>query len=48
MDIRWLKIVSNEVLCNVTNHDAIALKIQRRNGEWIGHTFRKSESTIEA
>lgn len=46
LKIRWLDIISNQYLWKRTRQQPIEVDIFQRRWKWIGHTLRKSLSSI--
>ena len=46
MNVKWSDKVSNNTLWTKTNQLPVEIEIKRRKWRWIGHTLRKSTSSI--
>jgi hypothetical protein len=47
LGIRWLEVVCNAELWEATGEKPVALQIKKRKWQWIGHTLRKNDGSIE-
>jgi len=47
LNIHWPEVISNEELWRRAEEIEISTQIKRQKWNWIGHTLRKGEDTIE-
>lgn len=47
LNIHWPEVIPNEELWRKTEETEISIQIKRRKWNWIGHTLRKGQDTIE-
>ena len=47
LKIHWLEVISNEELWRRAEEIEISTQIKRRKWNWIGHTLKKRQDTIE-
>jgi hypothetical protein len=47
LNILWPEVISNEEILRRAEETEISVQISRRKWNWIGHTLRKGQDTIE-
>ena len=47
LNIHWPEVISNEELWRRAEENEISVQIRRRKWNWIGHTLREGQDTIE-
>jgi hypothetical protein len=47
LNIHWPEVISNEEFWRRTGETEMSIQLKRRKWNWIGHTLRKGNETIE-